>query len=109
LQYPRSSYSEDFPVIAQVNYSEYDRLSEVAKAVRYYEERHTRGKVVITVEHNNKTKQSALEVHQDPRLPHQVADPRRGNAGSLTPSRYSAALHSGRVLKLCGILKKNRT
>jgi NADPH:quinone reductase-like Zn-dependent oxidoreductase len=30
-------------------------LSEVAEAFRYYEERHARGKVVITVEHNNKT------------------------------------------------------
>jgi len=30
-------------------------LSEVAEALRYYEERHSRGKVVITVEHNNKT------------------------------------------------------
>jgi len=30
-------------------------LSEVAEAVRYYGERHSRGKVVITVEHNNKT------------------------------------------------------
>ena len=28
-------------------------LSEVAEALRYYEERHSRGKVVITVEHNN--------------------------------------------------------
>ncbi len=30
-------------------------LSEVAEALRYYEEGHARGKVVITVEHNNKT------------------------------------------------------
>ncbi len=30
-------------------------LSEVAKALRYLEEGHARGKVVITVEHNNKT------------------------------------------------------
>jgi len=30
-------------------------LSEVAEAVRYYGEGHTRGKVVITVEHDNKT------------------------------------------------------
>ena len=29
-------------------------LSEVAEALRYYEERHSRGKVVITMEHNNK-------------------------------------------------------
>jgi NADPH:quinone reductase-like Zn-dependent oxidoreductase len=29
-------------------------LSEVAEALRYYEEGHTRGKVVITMEHNNK-------------------------------------------------------
>ena len=31
-------------------------LSEAAEALRYYEEGHARGKVVITVEHNNKTK-----------------------------------------------------
>jgi NADPH:quinone reductase-like Zn-dependent oxidoreductase len=30
-------------------------LSEVAEAIRYLEEGHARGKVVITVEHNNKT------------------------------------------------------
>jgi NADPH:quinone reductase-like Zn-dependent oxidoreductase len=30
-------------------------LSEIAEALRYYEEGHTQGKVVITVEHNNKT------------------------------------------------------
>lgn len=30
-------------------------LSEVADAIRYLEEEHARGKVVITVEHNNKT------------------------------------------------------
>jgi len=30
-------------------------LSEVAEAIRYLEEEHARGKVVITVEHNNKT------------------------------------------------------
>ena len=30
-------------------------LSEVAEAVRYYGEEHSQGKVVITVEHNNKT------------------------------------------------------
>jgi len=30
-------------------------LSEVAEALRYYGGGHTRGKVVITVEHNNKT------------------------------------------------------
>ncbi len=30
-------------------------LSETAEALRYYEEGHSRGKVVITVEHNNKT------------------------------------------------------
>ena len=30
-------------------------LSEVAEAVRYYGEEHGAGKVVITVEHNNKT------------------------------------------------------
>jgi NADPH:quinone reductase-like Zn-dependent oxidoreductase len=30
-------------------------LSEVAEALRYYGERHARGKVVITVEHSNKT------------------------------------------------------
>jgi len=30
-------------------------LSEVAEALRYLEEGHARGKVVITVEHNNKT------------------------------------------------------
>ena len=29
-------------------------LSEVAEALRYYENRHTRGKVVIIVEHNDK-------------------------------------------------------
>jgi len=31
------------------------RLSEVPEAIRYLEEGHARGKVVITVEHNNKT------------------------------------------------------
>jgi NADPH:quinone reductase-like Zn-dependent oxidoreductase len=31
------------------------RLSEVAEAIRYLEEGHARGKVVITVEHNSKT------------------------------------------------------
>ena len=30
-------------------------LSEVADALRYYEDRHARGKVVITTEHNDKT------------------------------------------------------
>ena len=30
-------------------------LSEVPEAVRYYGEGHSQGKVVITVEHNNKT------------------------------------------------------
>ena len=30
-------------------------LSEVAEAVRYYGEGHSQGKVVITLEHNNKT------------------------------------------------------
>ena len=30
-------------------------LSEVAEALRYYGEGHSRGKVVITVEHNNNT------------------------------------------------------
>ncbi len=30
-------------------------LSDVAEAIRYLEEGHARGKVVITVEHNNKT------------------------------------------------------
>ena len=30
-------------------------LSEIAEALRYYEQGHARGKVVITVEHNNKT------------------------------------------------------
>ena len=30
-------------------------LSEVAEALRYYEEGHARGKVVITLEHNTKT------------------------------------------------------
>ncbi len=30
-------------------------LSETAEAIRYLEEGHARGKVVITVEHNNKT------------------------------------------------------
>ena len=30
-------------------------LSEVAEAFRYYEGKRTRGKIVITVEHNNKT------------------------------------------------------
>ena len=30
-------------------------LSEVAEAIRYLGEGHARGKVVITVEHNNKT------------------------------------------------------
>ena len=31
------------------------KLSEVAEALRYYGEGHARGKVVITVEQNNKT------------------------------------------------------
>ena len=31
------------------------RLSEVPEAIRYLEEGHARGKVVITVEHNNTT------------------------------------------------------
>ena len=31
------------------------KLSEVAEALRYYGEGHAQGKVVITVEHNNKT------------------------------------------------------
>jgi NADPH:quinone reductase-like Zn-dependent oxidoreductase len=31
------------------------RLSEVPDAIRYLEEGHARGKVVITVENNNKT------------------------------------------------------
>jgi NADPH:quinone reductase-like Zn-dependent oxidoreductase len=31
------------------------RLSEVPEAIRYLAEGHARGKVVITVEHNNKT------------------------------------------------------
>ena len=31
------------------------KLSEVAEALRYYGEGHARGKVVITVEHDNKT------------------------------------------------------
>ena len=31
------------------------QFSEVAEAIRYYSEGHSRGKVVITVEHNNKT------------------------------------------------------
>ena len=30
-------------------------LSEVAEALRYFGEGHARGKVVITLEHNNKT------------------------------------------------------
>ncbi len=30
-------------------------LSEVAEALRYLEEGHAKGKIVITVEHNNKT------------------------------------------------------
>ncbi len=30
-------------------------LSEVAEALRYYGEGHARGKIVITVEHNNET------------------------------------------------------
>jgi NADPH:quinone reductase-like Zn-dependent oxidoreductase len=30
-------------------------LSEVAEAIRYLEEGHAKGKVVITLEHNNKT------------------------------------------------------
>ena len=30
-------------------------LSEVAEAIRYLEEGHARGKVVITMEHNNKS------------------------------------------------------
>jgi len=32
-------------------------LNEVAEAIRYLEEGHAKGKVVITVEHNNKTRQ----------------------------------------------------
>jgi len=44
-------------------------LSEVAEALRYFGEGHARGKVVIAVEHNGKTYQSAA------------------------PDRYSAALH----------------
>jgi len=31
------------------------QLSEVAEALRYYAEGHSRGKVAITVEHNDKT------------------------------------------------------
>ena len=31
------------------------RLSEVPEAIRYLEEGHARGKVVITLEHNNRT------------------------------------------------------
>jgi NADPH:quinone reductase-like Zn-dependent oxidoreductase len=31
------------------------RLSEVPEAIRYLEEGHARGKVVITVDYNNKT------------------------------------------------------
>ena len=31
------------------------KLSEVAEALRYYGEAHARGKVVITVEYDNKT------------------------------------------------------
>ena len=31
------------------------RLSEVPEAIRYLEEKHARGKVVITFEHDNKT------------------------------------------------------
>ncbi len=31
------------------------KLNEVPEAIRYLEEGHARGKVVITVEHNNKT------------------------------------------------------
>ncbi len=31
------------------------KLSEVPEALRYFGEGHARGKVVITVEHNNKT------------------------------------------------------
>jgi NADPH:quinone reductase-like Zn-dependent oxidoreductase len=34
-------------------------LSDVAEALRYLEEGHAQGKVVITVEHNNKTQQHA--------------------------------------------------
>ena len=30
-------------------------LSEVPEAIRYLEEEHARGKIVITMEHNNKT------------------------------------------------------
>ncbi len=37
-------------------------LSEVAEAIRYLEEGHARGKIVISMEHNNKTKQSAAPV-----------------------------------------------
>ena len=47
-------------------------LSEIAEAFRYYGRRHARGKVVITVEHNDKTEQSAA------------------------PDCYSAELHSVR-------------
>ncbi len=47
-------------------------LREVPDALRYFGEGHHKGKVVITVEHNNKTQQSAA------------------------PNCYSAALHSGR-------------
>ncbi len=32
----------------------YNTLSEVAEALRYLEEGHAKGKVVITLEHNNK-------------------------------------------------------
>ncbi len=34
-------------------------LGEVPEALRYLEEGHAQGKVVITLEHNNKTQQSA--------------------------------------------------
>ncbi len=37
-------------------------LSEVAEAIRYLEEGHARGKVIITLEHNNKTQQSVADV-----------------------------------------------
>jgi len=33
-------------------------LSEIAEAIRYLEEGHARGKIVITIEHNNQTKQN---------------------------------------------------
>ncbi len=38
-------------------------LGETAEALRYLEEGHARGKVVITVEHNNKTEQSPDQSH----------------------------------------------